>query len=345
MDGGTAQTPTDQTPAEKFKTTWTMRVQRLIRRPIFLYAIGPAVLIIAGLTYFVLNAGFVSTDDATVSAARVAVSPEIRGRIVEVNVHDNQVVHAGDVLVRLDQADYQIALANAQAQLSSARLQVQAARAQYSFAASEYARQRRLFAAGVASRHDVEEAANAANVAAHQAGVGSDGRLGSIDDHPSVRAAQAALDQAQTNVNDTVLRAPRDGVVTRVDQIQIGAYTQPGQALFWLISGQPWIDAAFKEDQLESLRPGQPAQIHIDAYPHTTFRGHVASLSPGTGASFSVLPTQNASGNWVKVVQRLNVRIALDNPPADQPLAIGLSATVRIDARGKPPSQLRGLAP
>src|SRR5262249_11829357 len=100
----------------------------------------------------------------------------------------------------------------------------------------------------------------------------------------------------------------------------------------------------FKEDQLEKLRPGQPVQIHVDAYPHTTFRGHVASLSPGTGASFSVLPTQNATGNWVKVVQRLNVRIALDNPPADRPLAIGLSANVRVDTRGQPPSQLRGLA-
>ncbi|MES1201977.1 MAG: HlyD family secretion protein [Pseudomonadota bacterium] len=318
------------------------RARRLVRNRVFLYAIGPLILLVVGLVYFSLNAGIVSTNDAAVAAARVAISPEIHGRIVEVLVHDNQYVRAGDVLVRLDQGDYETALANAEAQLASARLQVQASRAQYTYAQGEYARQRRLFAAGVASRHDVEEAASAASVAARQAGITTGGGIGSVDQHPTVMAAATALEQARTNVGDTVLRAPRDGIVTRVDQIQIGSYTEPGQALFWLISGQPWVDAAFKEDQLERLRPGQSAQIHVDAYPHTTFTGHVASLSPGTGSSFSVLPTQNGSGNWVKVVQRLTVRIALDDVPADQPLAIGLSASVRVDTRTPATAHLRG---
>lgn len=316
-------------------------VRKLARNRVFLFAIGPIILVLVGLAYFAMNVGVVSTDDATVSAARVAISPEVRGRIVAVNVHDNQFVHAGDILVQLDAADYQTALANAQAQLASARLQVEASRAQSNYASDEYARQRRLFAAGVASRHDVEQAASAANVAAHQAGV-TGGHSSSVDQHPLVLAAAAAVAQAQTNLGDTVIRAPRDGIVTRVDQIQIGSYTQPAQTLFWLISGQPWVDAAFKEDQLENLQPGQPVLIHIDAYPHTTFHGHVASLSPGTGASFSVLPAQNASGNWVKVVQRLNVRIAFDNPPSDTPLAIGLSASVRIDTARRPGPPLRG---
>lgn len=318
-----------------------LRVRGLARNRVFLFGIGPALLALVMLVYWALNAGAVSTDDATVSAARVAISSEVRGRIVSVEVHDNQLVHAGDVLVRLDETDYQTALTNAEAQLASARLQVEASRAQYTYAQREYARQRNLFAAGVASRHDVEEAQSAANVAARQAGL-TGSRVVSVDQHPAVLAAQAALTQAQTNLADTTIRAPRDGVVTRVDQVQIGTYAQPAQSLFWLISGQPWVDASFKEDQLEHLQPGQPVVIHIDAYPHETFRGHVASLSPGTGAAFSVLPTQNSSGNWVKVVQRLNVRIAFDNLPQGITPAIGLSANVRVDTNRHAGAPLRG---
>jgi membrane fusion protein, multidrug efflux system len=218
--------------------------------------------------------------------------------------------------------------------LASARLEIEAFRAQYAYARDEQVRQQRLFAAGVAARRDVQEATSAATVAARQAGA-INGRLPPVDQHPRVLQAQAAVAQAQANLEDTVIRAPRDGVVARVDQVQIGAYSQPAQALFWLISGDPWIDAAFKEDQLERLRPGQPVSIRIDAYPRTTFEGHVVSMSPGTGSSFSVLPTQNGSGNWVKVVQRVNVRIALDNRPQDAPLAVGLSASVRVDTRAR----------
>ncbi|MBS0385546.1 MAG: HlyD family secretion protein [Proteobacteria bacterium] len=318
-----------------------LRVRGLLRNRIVLFGAGPALLLVIGLIYLMLNAGVVSTDDATVSAARVAISSEVRGRIVSVEVHDNQLVHAGDVLVRLDDTDYQTALANAEAQLASAQLQVEASHAQYSYAQREYARQRNLFAAGVASRHDVEEAQSAADVAARQAGV-TDGRILPVDQHPLVLAAQAALTQAQTNLADTTLRAPREGIVTRVDQVQIGTYAQPAQTLFWLISGQPWVDAAFKEDQLERLQPGQPVLIHIDAYPHESFRGHVVSLSPGTGAAFSVLPTQNSSGNWVKVVQRLNVRIAFEALPHGISPAIGLSASVRVDTNRRAGPPLRG---
>jgi membrane fusion protein (multidrug efflux system) len=308
------------------------RAQRLLRNRVFLFSAGPALLVIIGLVYFLLTAGTVATDDATVSAARVAIAPSVRGRIVSVEVHDNQFVHAGEVLVKLDPSDYQTAVENAEAQLATARLQVEATRSQYSFAAQEYARQRRLFAAGVASRHDVEQAASAADVAAHQAGF-SNGRVTPVDRHPAVLAAQAALDQARNNLGDATLVAPRDGVVAHVDQIQIGSYAQPAQPLFWLVAGAPWVDAAFKEDQLERLEPGQPVTIHIDAYPHQNFRGHVASLAPGTGSSFSVLPSQNTSGNWVKVVQRLNVRIAFDDVPRNVLLADGLSASVRVDTK------------
>jgi membrane fusion protein (multidrug efflux system) len=344
-----------------------LRARRLFRNRIFLFGVGPAILIAIGVIYFVLNAGAVSTDDATVSAARVAISPTVRGRIVAVMVHDNQVVNAGDVLVRLDDSDYQTAVANAQAHLAAARLQVAALRTQYSeaiaqssaaqttrdYAQREVTRERNLFRAGVVSRQDVDNAQHQADLAARQSSVAVESQAtalanlgGSVrqspDQHPLVMQAQAALDQAQSDLADTVIHAPRSGIVARVDQIQIGSYAQPAQALFWLISGQPWVDAAFKEDQLEHLQPGQPVLIHIDAYPHDTFRGHVASLSPGTGSSFSVLPTQNSSGNWVKVVQRLNVRIAFDSIPHDAALAVGLSANVRIDTAHRASPPLRG---
>ncbi|MES1200051.1 MAG: HlyD family secretion protein [Pseudomonadota bacterium] len=328
--------------SSRVRTLLSGRAAGLLRNRLFLYVAGPALLLIIGAIYLLLNAGVVSTDDATVSAARVAISAEVRGRIVAVQVHDNQHVKAGDVLVVLESTDYQTAVANAQAQLAAARLQVEAAQAQYRFAQDENARQHRLFAAGVASRHDVEQASSAADVAARQAGV-VNGRLPSVDEHPTVQAAQAALTQAESSLGDTTIRAPVDGVVAHVDQIQIGAYTQPAQAMFWLVSGTPWVDAAFKEDQLEHLQPGQPVLIHIDAYPNQKFRGHIASLSPGTGSSFSILPAQNASGNWVKVVQRLNVRIAFENPPSGVLLADGLSASVRVDTKAKPSPPIRGL--
>jgi len=346
-------------------------VRRLARNRLVLYALAPALVLVGVLVFFALNANRVSTDDAVVAAARVAISAEVRGRITEVHVHDNQLVHAGDVLITLDDTDYRSAVMDAEARLASARLQVASLRAGYSeaaaqtsaaqaqntFAQRELARQRELFAAGVSSRHDVEDAQRAAQVAAHQAAASGQSQTAAlaniggqartpIDQHPLVLQAQAALIDAQSNLDHTTIRAPQDGIVARVEQVQVGSYVQPAQSLFWLISGAPWIEAAFKENQLGDLAPGQPTEIHIDAYPHTTFHGHVMSMSPGTGSSFSVLPAQNASGNWVKVVQRVAVRIAVDDPP-EQQLAIGLSARVRVDTsrRTSDRTALRGREP
>jgi membrane fusion protein (multidrug efflux system) len=147
--------------------------------------------------------------------------------------------------------------------------------------------------------------------------------------------AQAALDQAKSDLSDTSIRAPADGIVTKVSQLQPGAYVQPAQTMFWIVSGKPWVDAAFKENQLADLRVGQPVEIHVDAFPNAKLKGHIASFSPGSGSSFAVLPAENATGNWVRVVQRLNVRVDLDNPPPEAQLAIGLSATATVDTRNK----------
>ncbi len=318
----------------------------------------PAIAAVLIAIVVMLMAGHVSTDNATVGAARSPISASVRARVVEVLVSENQKVEAGDELLRLDPNDFSIAVSEAEARLASSRLQVEALKASYrkafadlgtartraSFAASELDRQRKLFEAGIISRQQLDEAQNASDVAARNQAAASESlstalaNLGgsanvATDSHPLVMAAQAALDRARSDLGDTVIRAPASGIVTRVNQIQVGAYVQPAQTLFWLVSGEPWIDAAFKENQLKNLRPGQPVEIKIDAFPSTKFHGHVASFSPGTGSSFAVLPAENATGNWVRVVQRLNVRIELDNPPPEARLAIGLSARVTVDTR------------
>jgi membrane fusion protein (multidrug efflux system) len=158
-----------------------------------------------------------------------------------------------------------------------------------------------------------------------------------IVNHPSVLAAEAAVARARLNQSYSEVVAPADGIVTRVEQLQPGAYVNASQTLFWLIRGRPWVEANFKEDQIAHMRVGQPVVIHIDAYPDGDLAGHVASFSPGTGSAFSALPAQNATGNWVKVTQRLPVRIEFDRPPPERAARLGLSAHVRVDVRsGRP---------
>lgn len=340
------------------------RLRALDRRRLLLMIVPPVLVALAIAGWLLMNAGLVSTDNATVAAARVPISSSVRARVVHILVKEDQHVHAGDVLFRLDDSDFKTAVSRAEAELASARLRVAGLRATYrqsladqgvaqanaAYTRSEAVRQRNLFNAGVASQRDVDQAANAATVAERQllaqaqaqatalADLGGDPDI-SADEHPLVQKARAALEQARNDLAHTEVVAPADGVVARVSQLQVGSYVQPAQTVFWLISGRPWMDAAFKENQLGLLRPGQTTDIQIDAYPHRSFRGHVESLSPGTGSSFAVLPAENATGNWVRVVQRLNVRIAFDEAPADVALAVGLSGKVKVDTRAHPPAK------
>ena len=318
---------------------------------------GPIVILaIAG--YFVLTSGrSQSTDDAYVQAARVPVSASIGGRVTELDVTENQHVKAGQVLFRLDVRDFAATAEQAAAQEAAARLQVQAMQAAYqqqqanlkaaeataAYADREAARQKAMLDAGVASRDSYETAVHAQTIAQQQVGVARQqvaqafANLGgpnvTPDNHPTVLQAKAALDRAKLNVAYGVIVAPQDGVVTRVDQLQVGSYVNPAQTLFWLVAGDPWVEANFKEDQLAKMRVGQPARIHVDACPGSDFEGHVASFSPGSGEAFSPLPAQNATGNWVKVVQRLPVRVAFNKAPPDVCGAAGLSANVTVDVR------------
>jgi membrane fusion protein (multidrug efflux system) len=319
---------------------------------------GPALVVIA-LAWFLITGGrYQSTDDAYVQAARTAVSPSVSGRVVELDVHENQKVVRGQVLFKLDSRDFETAVEQAQATLASARLQVESLKAAYAqqtanlkaaqdtvtFADREAEREQTLANSGVASRQQLDQARHAADqahaqeaaarqqVAAALANLGGEpGRP--VDQHPMVQQAAAQLNKAQLALSYTVIYAAQDGTVTKVEQLQVGDYVNSAQTLFWLVSGKPWVEANFKENQLAHMRLGQTAQVRIDAFPGKTFTAHIASFSPGTGESFSVLPAQNATGNWVKVVQRLAVRLDFDQAPPDVVSHAGLSATVKVDTR------------
>ena len=268
---------------------------------------------------------------------------------------ENQVVRRGQVLFRLDARELETNVAAAAAQVANARLQigglraayrqqaanVQAARETLAFATRESVRQRQLVTVGVNSQQQADQAAHTARIAREQlavadqaavqalAALGGDPNL-SPEAAPAVMQAQAQLDRAKLSVSHTSVIAPADGVVARVQQLPVGTYLNASQTAFWLLSGTPWVEANFKEDQLAKMRVGQPVAIEIDARPEAKLKGRVASFSPGTGAAFSALPAQNSTGNWVKVAQRLPVRIEFEHPPAD--LAAGLSE-VKVDVR------------
>jgi len=322
--------------------------------------VGVPVLVLVGAGVLWLTGGrYQSTDDAYVQAARVQVSSNIPGRVIQVAVRENQLVHTGDVLFRLDPQPLDTALSQSEAMAAQARLQIDAYRAAYgqrraetaaaadtlSYQQRELARQKTLLAAGVASQSQVDQAQNAVDSAQQKLSAAKEAEAaalaqlggapdGAADRHPSVRAADAMVARDRLNRSYGVVTAPQDGVATKVEQLQVGNYVNAAQPLFSLVSPRVWVDANLKEDQLAHVRPGQPATVEVDAHKGVTYHGKVASVSPGTGSSFALLPPENATGNWVKVVQRVTVRVELDEKDLkDNPLQAGLSARVKIDTR------------
>ena len=261
----------------------------LFRRPGVIVA--AAALAIAGIGYgaFAMFHSFTheSTDDAFVDVHTVSVSPKIAGRVAVVHVNDNQLVKKGDVLVEIDPGDFQVALAQAKANLAKDKATLVQAK-------TNEKRAQDLFAEKVISTQERDT-----NVAT------------SDSSEASVEADEAAVEQAELNLGYTKIIAAIDGYVTK-EAVAIGDYLQVGQALMALVPPRVWVIANFKETQLRNMQAGQPVDISVDAYPSLKLRGRVDSIQAGSGAAFSMLPPENATGNYVKVVQRVPVKIVLD---------------------------------
>jgi membrane fusion protein, multidrug efflux system len=273
--------------ADDFSTNEKKR--SLFRRPVLIAA--TAVLAIAGIGYGALamfhSFTHESTDDAFVDVHTVSMAPKVAGRVAVVRVDDNQLVKKGDVLVEIDPRDFQVALAQAKANLAKDKAtQVQAE--------LNEKRALDLFARKVISTQERDT-----NVATAQSS------------RAAVQADEAAVEQAELNLGYTKITAPIDGYVTK-EAVAIGDYLQVGQTLMALVPPRVWVMANFKETQLRDMRPGQPATVSVDAYPGLQLQGRVDSIQAGSGAAFSLLPPENATGNYVKVVQRVPVKIVLD---------------------------------
>lgn len=316
------------------------------------------VIVAAIAAYFWLTSGrFVSTDNAYVQQDKVSVSADVAGRIVEVAVKENQPVKAGDLLFRIDPAPYRIAVEQADAAIANAQVNVAtlqssyrgkgadiaAARDQIAAAREDYDRQAALMKQGFTTRARLQQAEHAlqqANAALANANAAADEARAKLTtgaavpgENPAIAAARVQRDKALLDLQRTAVYAPTDGLVSQADRLQVGQMMLTGLPAVTIVGGHPaWIEANFKETDLNAMRVGQPAEISFDAYSGLKLKGHVQSIGAGTGSEFSVLPAQNATGNWVKVTQRVPVRIAIDEA-SPRPLIAGLSAHVTVDLR------------
>jgi len=322
-----------------------------------LMLVVPLALVAGGAWWWVTGGRYQETDDAYLQQPKVSIASQIAGRVVESSVADNMRVTAGTVLFKVDPEPYRIALAQAEASLEGARLQVEQLRAAYSQAGaqerdaqSEVAyletqlkRQQDLSKKGVASQSALDEAernlqkakeslsASRQAVASALAALGGNPEI-ETDKHPTVLAALAARDKAAYELQQTSVKAPADGIISQASDFRSGQFVGVGTPLFTLVETQSsWVEANFKETQLTHMKPGQKAEIVFDTYPDRPIEATVEDISAGTGAEFSLLPAQNATGNWVKVTQRIPVRLKLHVDDVDLPLRTGMSAVVTVD--------------
>ena len=332
---------------------------RALKRSMFLIVI-PLLAVCVGLYLYAAGGRYVSTDNAYVKANVIIISPEVSGRVTSVPVSDNQPVEADDVLLQLDSSPLEITLNRARAQMAVIRTELESLRADYGetvvqaqqaedkvrYLDKRYKRQRKLLKQGLSSEEKHDEAKHDLQVARREvqiiqqrvqrvlAQLGGSEKL-PVDQHPRYLTAQTTYDQAVVDLKATTIRAPASGIVSNM-KLQVGEYALAGKPIFSLIENQPiWIEANLKETQLTHILPGQQATIVADAYPDKTWESVVSSIAPATGAEFSILPPQNASGNWVKVVQRIPINLVITDPANGPQLRAGMTVSVRIDTRRK----------
>jgi len=332
---------------------------RTLKRTVFLIVI-PLLAICVGLYLYAAGGRYVSTDNAYVKANVIIISPEVSGRVTSVLVVDNQAVEANDVLLQLDSSPLEITLNRARAQMAVIRTELESLRADYGetvvqeqlakdkvrYLDRRYKRQRKLLKQGLSSEEKHDEAKHDLQVARREvqiieqrvqralAQLAGNERL-PVDQHPRYLTAQTTYDQAAVDLKATTIRAPASGIVSNM-KLQVGEYAQAGKPVFSLIQNQPiWVEANLKETQLTHIQPGQQATIVVDAYPDKIWESVVSSIAPATGAEFSILPPQNASGNWVKVVQRIPIKLVITDQAGGPQLRAGMTVSVRIDTRRK----------
>ncbi len=331
-------------------------MRRLAGLRLVLLVVVPLVAIVGTGAWWLTGGRYVSTENAYVKAHIVQIAPEVSGQVRRVLARDHQQVAAGDTLMTIEQRPFRLALDSAEAELDAARAQVETLRGTWREVVAELAdaearadyfkkqwqRQEDLASRGVASVAKREEAQNDARAAADRVtavreklqrvlvALNGDPKL-PAEEHHLVRDKVAARERAALDLSRTTIRAPVDGVVVNL-RVQQGEQVKAAQPLFVLVVvSRPWVEANFKETELTHVRVGQKATVVLDTYPDVTWEAEVESVSPATGAEFAVLPPQNASGNWVKVVQRLPVKLRLSPQPGEPPLRAGMTATVRID--------------
>jgi membrane fusion protein, multidrug efflux system len=352
--GEPAPKPPSETAAEPRRLMAGLRRYRRV----LLLVVLPLVALIAGLVFYLDGGRYVTTDDAYVGAQKVLITPDISGKIEKVVVHEGQRVNQGDVLFEIDPIPFRLAVQQAKATLDQARTTYENLRANIKIydqmgelmqrasdlKQRDVERKSTLAKSSFGSQLDLDNASTALVTAQaehafvrQQLSSAKTQLLGNADlpleQFPPYYQAQAALDQAERNLDHTVMRAPMGGIATQVDQIQLGRFVVAGTPVFSVIdTSNPWVDANLKESDFTYITEGESVGIDVDAFPDHAFKGTIGSLSPGTGAQFSILPPQNATGNFVKVVQRVPVRIYFDSHDKYvQKLKAGMSAYTTID--------------
>jgi membrane fusion protein (multidrug efflux system) len=322
-----------------------------------LMAGGVLAVVIGGGLYWLSNGRWIETDDAYVQADSMVLSTDVSGIVASIPVHEGQAVTKGQILFTLDPQKFQIALDNARANLAQVRLNVESAKADYQAALRDtgarqqqvnadqatYGRYASLVKARAVTQQETDDARY--KLAADQQAVSASesqarallAKLAgnpniAVEDMPSFKQAQAQVAEAERELNHSVVRAPYDGIVTQVSKLQPGMYLGASSAAFGLVStDHVWVEAEPKETQLTNAKQGDPVDVNFDLYPDHTWKGTVESVAPATDQNFALLPAENSSGNWVKVVQRIPVRVRLDMKPGDPPLRAGMSADIDID--------------